>query len=143
MVLNSAPIASDDHYSVDEDQILFNLRAELGVLANDTDADSDPLSAMLVEDVTHGALSFNPDGSFVYAPKVDHHGTDRFTYAASDAEFSSTATVTIDVQSQYDSPFAIRDTYELSPSEILTVDEALGVLANDFSPEGSPLTVLL
>ena len=39
-----------------------------GVLANDTDAEGAPLTAILVTDVGHGVLTLHADGSFTYAP---------------------------------------------------------------------------
>src|SRR5207344_3369561 len=59
--VNDAPVASDDSYSVDEDNTL-TVPAP-GTLGNDTDVDSVTLSAMLVSSTTNGTLSFNADGS--------------------------------------------------------------------------------
>jgi len=71
-----------------------------GVLVNDVDADGDGLSAVLVTGPSHGLLTLNPDGSFVYSPETDWHGTDAFTYRASDGQsLSAPATVTIEVHS--------------------------------------------
>ena len=45
--VNDAPVATDDSYTTDEDTALTKSAAD-GVLANDTDADHDPLTATLV-----------------------------------------------------------------------------------------------
>jgi len=67
-----------------------------GLLANDTDADSDPLTAILVAAPTKGALTLNPDGSFKYVPNLNVSGKDTFTYKANDVfGDSAIATVTI------------------------------------------------
>jgi len=49
------------------------------VLANDTDADGDPLTAVLVTSAMHGTLALNADGSFSYTPAAGFSGADSFT----------------------------------------------------------------
>ena len=63
-VVMAAPTAVDDSYSIDEDAVLSI--AAPGVLQNDSDPESDPLIAVLVDDVGNGTLAFNADGSFTY-----------------------------------------------------------------------------
>jgi VCBS repeat-containing protein len=76
-----------------------------GVLANDTDADGDPLGASLVSGPAHGTLALNGDGSFAYTPAADHNGSDSFTYRASDGRAdSNVATVSITVAAVNDAP---------------------------------------
>jgi len=62
-----------------------------GVLANDTDPNGLSLSANLVSGPTHGVLTLNSSGSFVYTPGSGFVGTDRFTYIATDGSASSAA----------------------------------------------------
>ena len=45
-----------------------------GVLANDTDVDGDPLTAVLVAGPAHGTLTLNANGSFTYAPTANYNG---------------------------------------------------------------------
>ena len=92
----AAPVAVDDSYSINKDGTLtIN---GVGVLANDTDADLDPLTAALVGDVSNGALSLLNDGTFTYTPTVGFTGTDLFTYQSNDGTTNSNlATVTIEV----------------------------------------------
>jgi VCBS repeat-containing protein len=95
-LLQSAPAAVDDGYSVDEGETL-NVPAP-GVLGNDSDADGDALTAALASDATNGTLTLNDDGSFTYTPKADFRGTDSFTYRANDGMADSsvrTATITV------------------------------------------------
>jgi RHS repeat-associated protein len=67
-----------------------------GVLANDTDNENDPLTAAADTNPSHGTLTFNSNGSFVYTAGDSFTGIDSFTYHASDAGLASnTATVTI------------------------------------------------
>ena len=61
-----------------------------GVLANDTDADSNAtLEAVLVDAPTHGTLTLADDGSFDYDPDPDYQGPDSFAYYADDGIFWS------------------------------------------------------
>ena len=43
-----------------------------GVLANDSDVDGDPLSAVLVSGPQHGTINLNGDGTFAYRPGLRH-----------------------------------------------------------------------
>ncbi len=91
-----APVAVGDSYTTPVDTAL-NVSAP-GVLANDTDADSDPLTAALVTDVSHGALTLNANGSFTYTPSSGYSGADSFTYKANDGGLdSNVVTVSIGV----------------------------------------------
>ena len=50
---------------------------------------------------SHGTVTVNPDGTFVYVPTPGYSGTDSFTYRITDADGdTSTATVTITVGKQ-------------------------------------------
>src|SRR5439155_6720999 len=64
--VNDVPVASNDSFTGPEDTSLAG-----NVLANDTDADGDPLTAILVSQPSHGSLTFNADGSFMYAPSTN------------------------------------------------------------------------
>src|SRR5204862_188760 len=88
--------------------------AATGVLANDTDPNGDPLTAVLVSNVTHGSLTLNGNGSFTYTPATGFTGTDSFTYQARDNSLalSNTATVTLTVNNQ--APTAVNDDYSLN-----------------------------
>ncbi len=103
---NSPPVATNDAYSMNEDSSLL-VDVAGGVLANDVDADLDPLQATLVDDVVHGVLTLNLDGSFDYTPDPDFSGTDSFTYMASDGSLDSDlATVVLTVDPVNDAPVA-------------------------------------
>lgn len=93
---NEAPTANDDSFEVDQDGVLTV--DQPGVLGNDTDPESDPLTAALVGNPAHGAVTLSPDGSFEYTPEAGYSGTDGFTYQADDGTSTSApATVTITV----------------------------------------------
>jgi uncharacterized protein YjdB/PKD repeat protein len=104
-VPNNVPVAMDDGHTTDED-VTLNV-ATPGVLGNDTDADGDPLTAVLGTDVTNGTLTLGSDGSFTYVPNADFFGTDGFTYVSKDGtDDSNVATVTITVTGVNDAPVA-------------------------------------
>jgi hypothetical protein len=91
------PTALPDTYALNQDTVLA-VDVDSGVLANDSDPESDPMTAVLVADVTSGTLLLNSDGSFQYTPAPGFSGTDTFTYRADDGDtVSNVATVTITV----------------------------------------------
>src|SRR5207249_1830661 len=79
-VTNTAPTAVADSYSVHQGQTLKV--TDGAVLANDSDANQDPLTASLVTGPAHGTLALNPDGTFSYTPNANFSGQDAFTYRA-------------------------------------------------------------
>ena len=101
-VTNTAPNALADNYEMFANNTLTVSAA--GVLANDTDAESQPLSVGAPRPASgpaHGSLTLNSDGSFSYTPAPGYDGPDSFTYTAVDAGATSTpATVTIMVRDQ-------------------------------------------
>ncbi len=138
---NDPPVAVTDAYSTDEDSQL--MVAASGVLGNDTDADGDPLTAVLDTDVSNGTLILNSDGSFTYDPNADFNGSDSFTYHANDGTAdSNTVTVTITVNPINDPPIAVADSYSTSEDTQLAV-MAPGVLMNDSDVDGNALTAVL
>src|SRR5437870_5810254 len=65
---NKPPVANNDSYSVNANSTLTV--AAPGVLANDTDQNGDPLTAVLVGNVSHGTLQPSANGSFTYSSVV-------------------------------------------------------------------------
>ena len=93
-----SPIANNDAYSTNMNTTL--VVAAPGVLGNDTDPDSDPLTAVLLKNVVNGTLTLNSNGSFTYTPNTGFVGTDIFEYAANDGTLKGNdGTVTITVTS--------------------------------------------
>ncbi|OVE81807.1 hypothetical protein BVY04_02385 [bacterium M21] len=93
---NIAPVAKDDEYGVDVNQVLTV--SAPGLLDNDTDEDHDTLTVLKQTDPANGTVTLNVDGSFTYTPNLDFSGTDSFTYLVNDGTVDSNiATVTIAV----------------------------------------------
>jgi VCBS repeat-containing protein len=141
--INDIPVAVGDAFSTDEDTTL-TMDAEAGLLANDSDVEEDPLAAFLVEDVIHGDLTFNSDGSFMYVPEADYYGIDSFTYRVYDGmDFSPTVTVTLTINTVNDPSVGVNDDYETDEDTLLAVNVQNGVLANDYDAESDPLEAIL
>jgi VCBS repeat-containing protein len=105
------------------------------VLTNDTDAEGNALTSVVVSDVAHGTLALNANGSFTYTPTANYDGPDSFTYKANDGSLdSNAATVAITIVAVNDAPIA--------NSQTVATDEdtakAITLTATDV--EGSPLT---
>jgi hypothetical protein len=82
---NDAPIANPDSYVVKQNTLLTV--APRGVLANDTDTDSNvlTLTAVLASGPANAVqFSLNANGSFTYMPKTGFKGVDTFTYWTKD-----------------------------------------------------------
>jgi hypothetical protein len=134
--VNDAPVASNDTYSTPEDTPL-TVPAP-GVLGNNTDAESDPLTAVLDANPANGTLTLNADGSFDYVPNPGFFGVDSFTYHANDGSLDSgVATGAIDVGLVNGDTRAIDDAAEVGMDSSIAVN----VLANDIDPDGDPLHI--
>ncbi len=102
---NDAPVAVDDSYGAFRNETL-SVSAGNGVLANDRDADRDPLTVQLVQPPAHGKLTLRPNGSFDYTPATDYGGPDSFTYKVSDGQVESNeAAVHLQVYFDWQNPF--------------------------------------
>ncbi len=87
----TAPVAVDDAAPTDLDTAVI-----IAVLANDSDADSDPLTVASVTQGTNGTVAINGDNTVTYTPNASYTGTDTFTYTADDGNGGTdTATVSV------------------------------------------------
>jgi subtilisin family serine protease len=128
-----APEAVDDVAATAEDT-----STDVDVLANDSDADGDPLTVTAVSAPAHGAASINADGTVLYAPAPDYHGPDAFTYTVGDGlGNASTANVSVTVTPVNDPPVATPDELVTPRDQPATID----VLANDTDVDADPLAV--
>ncbi|WP_460662355.1 Ig-like domain-containing protein [Kribbella swartbergensis] len=143
--VNAAPVGAADAYGTVEDKPLA-VNAP-GVLANDTDADGDTLTAGGLTQPANGAVVLAANGSFTYTPKSGFSGTDTFTYRASDGTAASApTTVTITVEAGEEppdntAPVAGEDAYEAVEGQPLVLP-APGVLANDTDADGDVLMAI-
>jgi len=98
--VNDAPVANSANVTTAEDTSLLGNAVA-------TDIDSPNLTYSLVSGPSHGTLTFNADGSYVYKPAANYNGSDSFTFRASDGSLSSNnGTVNITVTPVNDAPVA-------------------------------------
>jgi hypothetical protein len=92
---NTPPVANPDAFDA-----IGNVTVPVaapGVLANDTDVDSNPLSVVAgtFPTAAGGTVTLNADGSFSYLSAAGFTGEDSFTYTVTDGIDSASATVTV------------------------------------------------
>jgi VCBS repeat-containing protein len=165
-ILNRNPVAADDSYSVNQNEIL-TIDAP-GILSNDSDPDGDPLAVSAVngnsEDVARqitlasGALlTVSPDGGFTYDPNGQFKyllegqtALDSFEYTVTDGQGGAAmATVTITVAGTNLPPdcSGARSSIQGEPDEwiwppnnnILWPVNVIGVT----DPDGDPITITI
>ena len=127
---NTAPSAADDAALTQRETPVT-----IAVLANDSDADGDPLAVSSVGQPANGTAAANPDGSITYTPGAGFHGSDSFTYSISDGrDGSDTAQVTVQVNA---APHAQDDTALTNEDQAATID----VTGNDSDADFDTLSV--
>lgn len=139
------PVAVNDNYDVEQDTTLVT-KIVNGILANDTDENNEPLTAVLQSGVTpeKGTLTLNTtNGSFTFVPAAGFVGNASFTYKAKDDESMSAAVATVTIKVKRKSPTTVVDGYALDEDSDFTVNAAGGVLANDTAYGGASLTAVL
>lgn len=131
---NSPPTAVDDQYSTSVGStISFN------AISNDRDNDGDVLLPSSFGLPSHGTISLNADGNFVYEPEDNWTGTDSFVYVVTDGKGGEdSATVTIQVIPRANSgPVAVFDVFSTVANTAISFD----VLENDSDSDGHTLTI--
>lgn len=131
---NHPPVATDDTVTTTEDTTV-----DIPVLANDSDADKDPLSVTIVTQPSFGMAILNPDHTIKYLPLSNFNGTDTFTYALSDGKGGTDiGTVTVTVTPVNDPPEAKEDSARTAEDSAVNIP----VLFNDTDPEGDLLEIV-
>ncbi|MFA5911138.1 MAG: N,N-dimethylformamidase beta subunit family domain-containing protein [Vicinamibacterales bacterium] len=130
---NVPPVGFGDFFAVNEDTTL--VVPAPGILNNDTDAENNALTAVLVTLPAHGMLTLGANGAFNYTPASNYAGPDVFTYRPYDGIDNGTiATVQILVNQVNDPPITEADAFNAMLNQPLDVP-APGVLANDHDVE--------
>ncbi len=132
--VNTAPVGPDTNETVAEDGVLNSS-------VSATDADGDALTYTLGTGPAHGALTFNPDGTYSYTPGANYNGSDSFTVTVSDGRGGTdTITVNINVTPQNDAPTAADDAFTTNEDVPVTITLA-SLIANDSDVDGDSVTV--
>jgi len=133
-VTNALPVLGDDSATIHMGDTVNGIN----VLANDSDPDDDAFAVDSFLYEGNGTLIKNEDGTFTYTPPDGFVGEDSFTYTTNDSQIgvsSGSATVKISVINAL--PTLADDTAATEQNITVTID----VLANDFDPDGDPLSV--
>ncbi len=96
---NAPPSTTADQAETDEE-----VAVEITVLANDTDAEGDPLTLTAVSTPANGTTTFTVEGVVTYQPGLDFFGVDQFTYTVTDGFTPQTETVMVTVLPVNDAP---------------------------------------
>src|SRR5207247_2513704 len=143
--VNDAPVATGDSATVAEGGTVTVLDSTAAsVLANDTDAEANTLTATKLSDPTHGSVTLNADGTFSYSHDGSETTSDSFTYKTcdngttgsppvADPKCSATATRSEERRAGKDAPAASHDSATVAKGGTVTVldSTAASVLAND------------
>ncbi|MEM7128154.1 MAG: Ig-like domain-containing protein [Chloroflexota bacterium] len=131
-LLNNAPVAVDDAVAVAQ-----NTTKVIGVLANDSDIEGDPLIVSILLPPLHGTATLNANQSIVYTPTAGYAGSDTLLYQIDDGNDnidSAVVHITVDPAAN-NAPNAVDDTVIALPDTTNT----LTVLNNDSDADGDPL----
>jgi ELWxxDGT repeat protein len=119
VVFNSPPVANADSVTTAED----SNGVTISVLANDTDADRDPLSLVSFTTPSHGTVTTGTSGSLVYTPGANYNGTDTFSYTITDGHGRiGSASVAVTITAVNDGPVNLMPPSTLSTSVALVAD---------------------
>lgn len=133
--VNNPPVANADAYQMMQGGTLSV--GPTGVLANDTDADGNPLTAISAYPAGF-AFNLAADGSFTYTPPATFTGTASFQYQAADNQggISAPGTVNITVQANRP-PLVVDDTASatLRQGTVPYPAVVINVLGNDSDPD--------
>ncbi|MEM7476661.1 MAG: tandem-95 repeat protein [Planctomycetota bacterium] len=129
-----APRAADDSFTIQEDTT-----AQGNVLTNDLEVDGEEITvSQITSRPENGHVTIDTNGNFIYTPKPNFHGVDRFEYEIVDETgLTSTAEVVLNVVSQNDGPDVINEQYDMAADEPLVAN----VLDNDSDVEGDTLSI--
>lgn len=140
---NHAPVAVPDTIAVLEGGVAtVQVDGATSVLANDTDADGNTLTAVLVTGPAYGTLTLNANGTFSYLHNGSETTSDSFTYKVNDGYVDgNTVTVGIAISPVNDAPVAVDDHFSIDEDTQLVIGLP-ALTANDSDPEGDLVTVI-
>jgi hypothetical protein len=138
---NRPPITTSDVFTTPQDTAL--VVSAPGQLANDTDADGDPLTWLSYTPPANGVMTgLVADGTFTYTPDAGFSGLEEITYTVTDGNGAfASATMFIEVLPGPGGtqPLAVPDVFT-TPEGTPLVVTAPGQLGNDTDLNGDPIT---
>lgn len=131
--VNSVPVANADVAETQED-----IPTTILVIANDTDVDNDVLTVVSVTQPGHGSAVINGT-NIVYTPHENYHGSDSFSYVASDGKNdSASAYISVSISAVNDLPLAAKDSATVQEDQSINID----VLSNDTDVDQDTLSII-
>ena len=130
---NVAPVAVNDSANTTNTTAFVTINA----IANDTDANSDPLTITQVTTPAHGTASIVAN-KIKYVPAANFVGNVSFNYTISDGHgHTASATITIHITSGNQAPVAVNDSVTMTNA----VSKNIAALTNDSDPDNDVLTI--
>ncbi len=129
--VNTPPVAGADSASTKEDGAITLNLADL--LANDSDADGDPLSIIDISTSHNGNVSIN-GAHLIFTPSAQFNGTGVVTYSLSDGYTTTPGTLSITVTSVNDAPSGSDKTITIFESS-----QESAIFSDDFDQNSSAL----
>lgn len=145
--LVSGPKSASDTYVINEDTELTTTLGN-GVLLNDSSDVSGGITAEFESPLASAVgnlTSTDSNGTFTFRPAQDMSGVYEFYYRAKDANnnLSARTLVRIVVRPVNDKPVSQTESYNVVKGQVLNVNAANGVLANDTDADGDNLIASL
>jgi len=132
--VNDVPVAEDDDAETDED-----IPVEIDVLANDMDADNEPLTLVILSVSRGTAQAINNGTRIHYTPATNANGPVEIRYKAVDPSLAAAeAKVTVQVNPVNDPPTSSPSSFAVDEDQTFTGDITVYLPGNDI--EGDPLT---
>ncbi|MEJ7590002.1 MAG: Ig-like domain-containing protein [Planctomycetaceae bacterium] len=137
-VVNEAPLVFTGTWRASHGQTITADVAS-GLAFRSRDRNNDALTFSVVSQPTHGTLTLNSNGSFVYVPTDSSFtGADSFTWKAFDGiAYSEVKTAYIELLNHKAS--LSDDSYTIHAGHTLTVTAANGLLSNDYDSDSDTL----
>ena len=141
--INDRPITVSDTIEVDEaGTVTLTSTGSASLLDNDSDAEGNSLTAVIVTNPSYGILTLNTSGTFSYLHDGSETTSDTFSYKINDGLLDgNTVTVTINITPINDPPITVSDTLDVDESGTvtLTTTGSSSLLDNDSDSEGNSL----